>query len=101
MLTGLVELDSWFHCGQCKTTLFLKGEEGFELFFTENAGTCPKCSTKVEVYLDGRSLVEVALHLAESPCSPLKMESPGSATLARFDHVGADRNKPMLRLVKG
>ena len=59
MLTGLVELDSWFHCGECKTTLFLKGEEGFELFFTENAGTCPKCSTKVDLW---RVLLDAVLN---------------------------------------
>lgn len=59
MLTELVELDSWFHCGQCKTTLFLKGEEGFELFFTENAGTCPECGSKVDLW---RVLLDAVLN---------------------------------------
>jgi hypothetical protein len=48
----------------------------------------------LEAYLDDRSLTEVALHLAESPCSPLGMQSPREATLALF-------STPSLRLVKG
>ena len=44
-------------------------------------------------YLDDRPLTEVALHLAESPCSPLGMKSPRQATLTLF-------STPTLRLVK-
>jgi hypothetical protein len=51
-------------------------------------------------YLDDRPLVEVSLHLAESPCSPLGMDSPGRATIALFEPVGSDPKSP-LRLVKG
>lgn len=47
----------------------------------------------LEAYLDDRSLTEVALHLAEAPCSPLGMKSPREATLALF-------STPTLRLVK-
>jgi hypothetical protein len=45
-------------------------------------------------YLDGRPLIEVALHLAETPCAPLKGGSPDDATKALF-------GRPVLRLVKG
>jgi hypothetical protein len=48
----------------------------------------------LDSYLDGRSLVEVALQLAEAPCGPLGMECPRRATLALF-------TAPSLRLVKG
>lgn len=44
-------------------------------------------------YLDDRPLTEVALHLAEAPCSPIGMKSPGEATLALFSTT-------TLRLVK-
>lgn len=37
-----------------------------------------------EPFLDGRPLLQVALRLAEAPCSPIDMESPRRATLAAF-----------------
>jgi len=37
-----------------------------------------------EPFLDGRSLLQVALRLAEAPCSPIDMEFPRQATLAAF-----------------
>jgi hypothetical protein len=52
-------------------------------------------------YLEGGTLPEAALHLAETPCGPLKMESPRKATLARFEELGSRAYKPALRLVKG
>jgi hypothetical protein len=52
-------------------------------------------------YLEGRTLPEAALHLAETPCGPLKMESPRRATRAFFEQLGSLANKPALRLVKG
>ncbi len=54
----------------------------------------------LESYLGGRPLVDVALHLAEAPCSPLGMESPRRATLALFSRAGLRSNPRMLRLVK-
>lgn len=48
----------------------------------------------LDAYLDGRPLVEVALCLAEAPCSPLGMASPRRTTTALF-------TAPALRLVKG
>jgi hypothetical protein len=48
----------------------------------------------LDAYLDGRPLVEVALHLAQAPCSPLGMVSPRRTTMALFA-------APALRLVKG
>lgn len=48
----------------------------------------------LDAYLDGRPLVEVSLHLAEAPCSPLGMESPRRRTVALS-------TGPALRLVKG
>jgi hypothetical protein len=36
----------------------------------------------LDAYLDGRPLVEVSLHLAEAPCSPLGRESPRRRTVA-------------------
>lgn len=47
----------------------------------------------LDAYLDDRSLTEVALHLAESPCSPLGMQSPREATRALFA-------TPVLRVVR-
>jgi hypothetical protein len=44
--------------------------------------------------LDDRSLTELALHRAESPCSALGMQSPRQANLALFSTT-------TLRLVKG
>jgi hypothetical protein len=57
-------------------------------------GSMTDFANMLEAYLDDRSLTEVALHLAESPCSPLGMQSPREATLALF-------STPSLRLVKG
>jgi hypothetical protein len=48
----------------------------------------------LDAYLDDRTLTEVALHLAEAPCSALGMHSPREATLALF-------STPTLRLVRG
>ena len=48
----------------------------------------------LEVYLDGRPLVEVALHLSEAPCSPIAMERPRDVARELFA-------APPLRLVKG
>lgn len=47
----------------------------------------------LEWYLDRRSFQEVALHLAESPCSPLNMDCPTERTRKLF-------RTPALRLVK-
>jgi hypothetical protein len=45
-------------------------------------------------YIDGEpSLLDVALKLAESPCSPLRMKNAREATLTRF-------STPTLRLVR-
>jgi hypothetical protein len=38
----------------------------------------------IDSYLDHRSFVEVALLLAQAPCSPIGMASPRDATMARF-----------------
>jgi hypothetical protein len=54
----------------------------------------------LEAYLDERPLVEVALHLAESPCSPLGMDSPGRATIALLGQDGSRSKQPALRLVR-
>jgi hypothetical protein len=51
-------------------------------------------------YLRDRPLVEVSLHLAESPCSPLGMQSPGRATIAVFGQPRLRARQPALRLVK-
>jgi hypothetical protein len=48
----------------------------------------------LDAYLDERSLTEVALRLAEAPCSPIGMKSPHNATLELFA-------TPALRLVRG
>jgi hypothetical protein len=57
-------------------------------------GSMNDFANMLEAYLDDRSLTEVALHLADSPCSPLGMKSPRDATLELF-------STPTLRLVKG
>lgn len=44
-------------------------------------------------YLDGRSLVEVALHLSEAPCGPIGMDRPR-------DRVAALLSSPTLQLLK-
>ena len=49
-------------------------------------------------YLDGRPLVEVALHLAEAPCGPIGMARPRDAARELFTQTGTG---PRLRLVKG
>lgn len=54
----------------------------------------------LSIYLDGRPLLEVALHVAEAPCSLLKMESPRAATRALFGQIGSQSKQPALRLVK-
>jgi hypothetical protein len=55
----------------------------------------------LEGYLDERPLVEISLDVAESPCSPLGMESPGRTTLALLGQVGPGAKQAALRLVKG
>jgi uncharacterized protein DUF6933 len=57
-------------------------------------GSMNDFANMLDAYLDDRSLTEVALHLTESPCSPLGMNSPREATLALF-------STPSLLLVKG
>jgi hypothetical protein len=39
-------------------------------------GTMNDFARMLDFYLDGRPLVEVALHLAEAPCSPIGMNRP-------------------------
>jgi hypothetical protein len=56
-------------------------------------GSMTDFANMLEAYLDERSLTDVALHLAEAPCSPLGMNSPREATLALF-------STPSLRLVR-
>jgi hypothetical protein len=64
-------------------------------------GTMNDFDRMLEAYLDGRPLVDVALHLADAPCRPIGMESPCGATLALFGQAGPDPTRPALRLVKG
>jgi hypothetical protein len=64
-------------------------------------GTINDFGRMLEAYLDGRPLPEVALHLSEAPCSPIAMESPRRATIALFEQVRSESNKPALRLVRG
>jgi len=45
----------------------------------------------MDAYLDDRSLVDVAVSLAEAPCSPIGMASPRSATLACFSSADPPR----------
>lgn len=63
-------------------------------------GTINDFGRMLEFYLDGRPLPEVAMHLAEAPCSPIGMESPRRATLALFEQAGRDPIRPPLRLVR-
>ena len=56
-------------------------------------GTLTEFGKMLDFYLDGRPVVEVALHLAESPCSPLGMGRPRDAARELF-------TAPRLRLVK-
>jgi hypothetical protein len=44
-------------------------------------------------YLDGRALLDVALHLAEAPCGPIGMASPNDETVKVL-------SAPFLRLVE-
>jgi hypothetical protein len=64
-------------------------------------GTINDFGRMLEVYLDGRPVVEVALHLAEAPCGPLKMGRPRDAARELFAQRWIGSNKPNLRLVKG
>jgi hypothetical protein len=64
-------------------------------------GTINDFGRMLEVYLDGRPVVEVALHLAEAPCGPLKMGRPRDAARELFAQSWIGSNKPNLRLVKG
>jgi hypothetical protein len=57
-------------------------------------GTIDDSGRMLEVYLDGRSLPEVALHLAEAPCSAIGMERPRDVARELFA-------APELRLAKG
>ena len=56
-------------------------------------GTLNEFGRMLDFYLDGRPVVEVALHLAECPCSPLGMGRPRDAARELFA-------APTLRLVK-
>jgi hypothetical protein len=55
----------------------------------------------LEVYLDGRALPKVALHLADAPCSPIGMDRPRDAARELFAQSWIRSNEPNLRLVKG
>ena len=57
-------------------------------------GTMNDFGRMLDFYLDARPLVEVALHLAEAPCGPLKMGKPRDAARELFAATG-------LRLVRG
>lgn len=48
----------------------------------------------LEAYLDGRPLVQVALHLSEAPCSPIGMERPKDVARELF-------SAPAVRLARG
>jgi hypothetical protein len=47
----------------------------------------------LDSYIDGRPLLDVALHLAEAPCGPIGMASPREETVRVF-------SAPVLRLVR-
>lgn len=64
-------------------------------------GTINDFGRALDYCVDGRPLPEVARHLAETPCSPIGMESPRSATLALFGQLVQNPTRPALRLVKG
>jgi hypothetical protein len=51
-------------------------------------GTMTEFTYMKRGYLDSRTLTEVALHVAETPCKPLASERPGSATVAAFNGPG-------------
>lgn len=56
-------------------------------------GSMNDFTNMLDAHLDGRALTEVALHLAESPCSPLGMQTPRAVTVSLF-------STPTLRLVR-
>lgn len=64
-------------------------------------GTINDFGRMLEVYLDGRPIVEVALHLAEAPCGPLEMARPRDAARELFARSWIGSNRPNLRMVKG
>jgi hypothetical protein len=64
-------------------------------------GTINDFGRMLEVYLDRRALPEVALHLAEAPCSPIGMERPKDAARELFAQVGSAPTRPTLRLLNG
>ncbi len=47
-------------------------------------GTINDFGRMLEVYLDGRPLPEVSLHLADAPCSPIGMERPKDVACEAF-----------------
>ena len=47
-------------------------------------GTINEFGRMLEVYLDGRPLPEVALHLSDTPCSPIGMDRPRAAARTRL-----------------
>lgn len=57
-------------------------------------GTINDFGRALDFYVDGRPLPEVALHLSETPCSPIGMERPRDVAREMFC-------RPALRLVKG
>lgn len=57
-------------------------------------GTINDFGRALDFFVDGRPLPEVALHLAETPCSPIGMERPRDVARKLF-------SLPALRLVKG
>jgi hypothetical protein len=57
-------------------------------------GTINAFGRRLEAYLDRRPLPEVAMHLAEAPCSRIGMERPRDVARELFA-------APELRLVKG
>jgi hypothetical protein len=57
-------------------------------------GTMNDFDRMLDAYLDGRSLLGVALHLADAPCGPIGMASPNDETMKVL-------SAPVLRLLKG
>lgn len=57
-------------------------------------GTINDFGRTLDFYVDGRPLPEVALHLAETPCSPIGMNRPRDVARELF-------SLPALRLLKG
>lgn len=56
-------------------------------------GAMTEFGKMLDDYFDGRPIIDVALHLAQTPCGPLKGGSPDDATKALF-------KRPLLRLVE-